>query len=121
MPLTWPASVAAPRACLGGDHTHPPYLYTLGPYSRFVHEWVIASHLRIGCKHMKDITITISGMSCGHCLNAVNKALHAVADIEVKTVTMGRADLRVPDASDATNRVVAAIEQAGYRVERVAE
>jgi copper chaperone CopZ len=69
---------------------------------------------------MKDITITISGMSCGHCLNAVNKALSGVAGVEIKTVQMGRADIRVADDSDATQRAVSAVEQAGYHVEGVA-
>jgi len=66
---------------------------------------------------MKDITINITGMSCGHCLNAVSKALNAVPGIEVKSVRMGQALLRVPDDSDATQRVVTAVAQAGYTVD----
>jgi copper chaperone len=69
---------------------------------------------------MQDIAITISGMSCGHCLNAVNRALGQVTGIEVKSVRMGRAEVRVPDA-DATERVRAAIGGAGYRVEAIQE
>jgi copper chaperone len=68
---------------------------------------------------MKDITLTITGMSCGHCLNAVNKALAGVQGIEVKSVQLGRADLRVPEQSDAGDRARAAVEAAGYTVESV--
>ena len=69
-------------------------------------------------KPMKDITIHISGMSCGHCLNAVSQAIREVPGIEVRSVLIGRAELRVFDG-DATARVRAAIENAGYRVEGV--
>jgi copper chaperone len=66
---------------------------------------------------MKDITLTIGGMSCGHCLNAVNQAINSVPGVEVKSVQIGRAELRVPDADPGADRVRAAIEGAGYRVE----
>ena len=66
---------------------------------------------------MKDITLTISGMSCGHCLNAVNQAINSVPGVEVRSVGIGRAELRVPDADPAIEVVKAAIEAAGYRVE----
>jgi copper chaperone CopZ len=66
---------------------------------------------------MKNITLTISGMSCGHCLNAVNQALRAVQGIEVKSVQIGRAELRVPEEGDGEAQAKAAIENAGYQVE----
>lgn len=68
---------------------------------------------------MKDINIAISGMSCGHCLNAVNRALSGVPGIEIRSVQMGRAELRVPDGADAATEAFAAIEDAGYKVEGI--
>ncbi|HXG45559.1 MAG TPA: heavy-metal-associated domain-containing protein [Gemmatimonadales bacterium] len=68
---------------------------------------------------MKDITFSISGMSCGHCLNAVNRALSQVPGVEVESVQIGRARVRVSDAGDAARRARAAIEEAGYTVEAV--
>ncbi len=68
---------------------------------------------------MRNITIAISGMSCGHCLNAVNKALAAVPGITVNSVQIGRAELIVSDAPDAARPAQAAIEAAGYKVEAV--
>jgi copper chaperone len=67
---------------------------------------------------MTDMTLTISGMSCSHCLNAVNQALASVPEIEVRSVRIGRAELRLPDAGSG-ERAKAAIERAGYKVEAI--
>jgi copper chaperone CopZ len=67
---------------------------------------------------MQDITIAISGMSCGHCLKAVNKALAAVPGLEVRSVRIGRAELRLPDGGTG-EAAKAAIERAGYKVEAI--
>ena len=68
---------------------------------------------------MQDIEITVSGMSCGHCLSAVNRALAGVTGVVVKTVRIGKAELKVTDPG-AADRAKAAIEEAGYRVEAIA-
>ena len=68
---------------------------------------------------MKDIALAISGMSCHHCLNTVNKALATVPGIEVRTVRMGRAELRIPDHHGADAPARAAVESAGYKVEGI--
>ncbi len=65
---------------------------------------------------MPDITLAIGGMSCGHCLNAVNQAINAVPGVSVRSVQIGRAELSVPDAA-TSDLVKAAIEEAGYKVE----
>lgn len=68
---------------------------------------------------MKDITIAISGMSCGHCLNAVNRALGALPDIEIRSLRMGQAELRIPESPEVMGRLEAAIADAGYKVEGI--
>lgn len=65
---------------------------------------------------MQNITLAISGMSCSHCLNAVNRALAGVSGIEVLSVQIGRAELRAEDSA-AADRAKAAIAAAGYKVE----
>ena len=65
---------------------------------------------------MQSISLAISGMSCSHCLNAVNRALAGVSGIEVVSVQIGRAELRVVDSA-AADRAKAAIGAAGYKVE----
>jgi copper chaperone len=69
-------------------------------------------------KAMQDIEIRVSGMSCGHCLNAVNRAISSVPGVQVKSVRIGQAEVKVTDPA-ATDRVKVAIEEAGYRVEAI--
>ena len=47
---------------------------------------------------MKNIKLHIDGMSCSHCLNAVNKALNAVPGVHPKSVQIGRAELEYDDS-----------------------
>jgi copper chaperone CopZ len=68
---------------------------------------------------MPAITLHIEGMTCGHCLNAVSRALHSVTGVEVKSVQIGRAEVEVP-SGPAVDRVVAAVAEAGYRATAVA-
>ena len=57
----------------------------------------------------------IEGMSCGHCLNAVNKALASLSGVEVESVKIGRAELRYDPAKIHPNAIAAAITEVGYR------
>lgn len=66
---------------------------------------------------MRDIALAVSGMSCGHCLNAVTKAIASVPGVEIRSVQIGRAEVRVPEVGPADQAVRAAIESAGYKVE----
>jgi copper chaperone CopZ len=54
-------------------------------------------------------------MSCGHCLNAVNRALAELPGVEVESVRMGRADLRFDEQQVNPARIEAAVADAGYR------
>ncbi|TMC63765.1 MAG: heavy-metal-associated domain-containing protein [Chloroflexi bacterium] len=64
---------------------------------------------------MKNLTLHIEGMSCGHCLNAVNRALADLPGVEVDSVKMGRADLRYDERAVEPSRIEAAVSDAGYR------
>lgn len=63
---------------------------------------------------MKEVTLQIEGMSCGHCLNAVNQALGKVPGVEIESVRMGRATVRYDEQLTDPARIGAAIEDAGY-------
>lgn len=65
---------------------------------------------------MQSMAFTITGMSCGHCLNAVNQALASVPGITLNSVRIGRAEVGLPDGVGG-DAVKAAIERAGYKVE----
>jgi copper chaperone CopZ len=66
------------------------------------------------------VTLQIDGMSCGHCLNAVNKALNGVAGAKVNEVKMGRAVVELPAEGPGPEALVAAVQKAGYRATPVA-
>lgn len=65
--------------------------------------------------YMTRYTLHIEGMSCGHCLNAVNQALAGVAGTTVESVRMGRALVRA-EGETGEDALVAAVEDAGYSV-----
>lgn len=60
-------------------------------------------------------TLDIEGMSCAHCLNAVNRALAALPGVQVESVRIGRADVRLDEAVTDRGRLEAAVAVAGYR------
>ena len=64
---------------------------------------------------MRQATIYIDGMSCGHCLNAVNRALSAVPGVTIDAVRIGRADVRYDEATTNPADLETAIADAGYR------
>lgn len=57
--------------------------------------------------------LKIDGMSCGHCVAAVTKALEAVPGVERATVRLAEGDATV--AGDAPiGALIAAVEEEGY-------
>ena len=63
---------------------------------------------------MTPLTLRIEGMSCSHCLAAVQKSLTSLAGVRVERVQLGRATLQYdPDVVDPA-RIVAAVAAAGY-------
>ena len=64
---------------------------------------------------MKELTLHIEGMSCGHCLNAVSRALSALPGVELVSVRIGRAEVRYDEAAVEPARIAEAVAGAGYR------
>ena len=64
---------------------------------------------------MTQAKLDIEGMSCGHCLNAVNRALAALPGVEVQSVRIGQADVRFDETVIDASRLEAAVSSAGYR------
>jgi copper chaperone len=64
---------------------------------------------------MSRLTLFIEGMSCGHCLNAVSRALGGLAGVTVRSVAIGRAEVDYEPESIDPARIAAAVEAAGYR------
>jgi copper chaperone len=64
---------------------------------------------------MRSLTLHIEGMSCGHCLNAVSRALAGLPGVEVDSLRIGRADVRYDERTVDPSRIAEAIDEAGYR------
>lgn len=65
---------------------------------------------------MKKEIIRIDGMTCNHCVMAVRRQLAGVDGLEVEDVAIGSAIVRYDDTTIETDRIDAAIAEAGFRV-----
>ena len=64
-------------------------------------------------------TFSVEGMSCGHCVSAVTRAVQQVDAAASVQVDLSKQTVTVTSGA-ATDAVKAAIEQAGYPVKAVA-
>lgn len=65
-------------------------------------------------KHMKDIVLNIEGMSCGHCINAVSRAVGNLKGVTPRSVRIGRAELQYDENMVNPAQIIAAITEEGY-------
>lgn len=65
---------------------------------------------------MDRIKLKIDGMSCGHCVSAVDKALKAVDGVQVEQVAIGSATVSYDPATTSSEQITQAIEDEGYTV-----
>ena len=63
---------------------------------------------------MRHLTLHITGMSCGHCLHAVNEALVAHPGVHLESLRMGRAEIEYDEELTTPADIEAAIADAGY-------
>ncbi len=68
---------------------------------------------------MERLTLTIDGMSCGHCLNAVRGALAGMPGVKIETVSIGRATLEFDPAAANAAQITAVVTAAGYTAHAV--
>lgn len=63
-----------------------------------------------------SLIVKIDGMSCQHCVRAVQKELGRVPGLQVEEVVIGSARVRSTDGQDPLPRVKTALERVGYEV-----
>ena len=64
---------------------------------------------------MRDLTLFIEGMSCGHCLHAVNRALASVPGVEIGSVRIGRVNVQYDERVITPGLIAEAVSGVGYR------
>ncbi|HYE88545.1 MAG TPA: heavy-metal-associated domain-containing protein [Vicinamibacterales bacterium] len=63
-----------------------------------------------------DKTFSISGMSCGGCVNSLTRVLQSVPGIEPLKIEVGKADVRLDTDRVTTQTVRDAVARAGFAV-----
>ena len=66
---------------------------------------------------MNTLNLTISGMSCGHCVGQVKNALSRLEGVTVETVRVGSAALQYDPAVQSPENIAAAVTDAGFEAE----
>jgi len=65
---------------------------------------------------MKNISLTINGMTCGHCVMSVKKGLGKIPGVEVEKVDIGTAELIIDERTVSNEMLAGAVEEAGYTI-----
>jgi copper chaperone len=65
---------------------------------------------------MKTQDLTIEGMSCGHCVMHVKKALSNIEGVQTESVEIGKARVTFDETTVTTAAIAKAIEEAGYQL-----
>ena len=65
---------------------------------------------------MERVTLSIDGMTCGHCVRSVDSALKDLAGVTVEQVKVGEATVSFDPAAVSSSRIRQAIESEGYGV-----
>lgn len=65
---------------------------------------------------MDRLELKIEGMTCGHCVSAVDKALKKIDGVTVENVAVGSATLSFDPTAVSEARIAEAVEDEGYSV-----
>lgn len=68
----------------------------------------------------QQVSLAISGMSCGHCVSAVTEVLGALEGVQVQRVALGAATVALDPQVTSSAAVVAAVRAAGYEAREAA-
>jgi len=65
---------------------------------------------------MKSTHLTITGMSCAHCVNAVQTALRNTPGVKSTSVEIGSADVDYDESAVSPQQLADAVSEEGYQV-----
>ena len=69
---------------------------------------------------MERVDLRIAGMSCGHCVSSVRRALSELDGVRVEEVKVGSASVAYDPERTSVQDVVDAVNDQGYEAEAVA-
>jgi len=67
---------------------------------------------------MTRLEMKIDGMSCGHCVGAVRKALQSLPGVEIGDVAIGSAQVSYDESRTSPEAITRAVEEEGYPVRK---
>lgn len=66
---------------------------------------------------MSTVTVTVTGMTCGHCVSAVRKEIGGIAGVTAVDVDLASGAVTIDsDVPIGTDAIKDAVEEAGYAV-----
>ena len=65
---------------------------------------------------MDKLTMQITGMTCGHCVAGVTRALKGVPGVTVDQVSIGTASVEYDPTATTPTDITTAVEDEGYHV-----
>ncbi|MDI3467412.1 MAG: hypothetical protein OJF50_006233 [Nitrospira sp.] len=68
---------------------------------------------------MDELTLKITGMSCGHCVGQVTKALTRLDGLQVNSVKVGEAIVVYDPKEIVPMEIILAMNEAGYEAQLV--
>ena len=66
---------------------------------------------------MEDLILKIDGMSCGHCVGQVTRALTQLDSVQVKTVKVGEAIVAYDQRETTAADIARAVDEVGYEAQ----
>lgn len=68
--------------------------------------------------HMEQVALNVKGMSCEHCVRAVEAALIDIVGVGVTNVTIGSATVTFDPKRTSIGTLIDAVAEAGYDAEQ---
>lgn len=68
---------------------------------------------------METVTLQVGGMSCGHCVKAVQQAITSVEGATAESVDIGKATVAFDPSRTSVGAVIDAVADAGYEAHEV--
>ena len=65
---------------------------------------------------MSSLSLEISGMSCGHCVRAVESALKQADGVSVQSVAIGSATVEFDPTKTSAEQIAVLLKEEGYPV-----